>query len=158
MTIEKALEGRFIRGKNETESFLGYHYDFRYNVVLERKEYHKRGKAEWKIIDRRAFASILRHIKNSKGSCGEQFLHVILDSDFCPTFDPFKEYFTSLPSVTGTKELQKLMDTVQTTDKAYWEWTFQRWLIAMIACAIEEKISNHSVLVFEGKQGMGKST
>ncbi|MEO9476227.1 MAG: hypothetical protein ABJR05_14590 [Balneola sp.] len=43
MTIEKALEGRFIRHKNETESFLSYHYNFRYNEVLGRIEYQKRG-------------------------------------------------------------------------------------------------------------------
>lgn len=158
MTIEKALDGRYIRSKSETESFLNFHYNFRFNEVRDRKEYQKRGEDTWGLVDRRAFSSIWRHIKNSKGSCGEQVLHAILDSDFCPRFNPFKEYFSSLPSVSGTKELQKLMDTVQTTDTDYWEWTFTRWLIAVIACAIEEKIINHTVMVFEGKQGLGKST
>lgn len=158
MTIEKALEGRYIRHKNETESFLQFHYEFRYNEVLGRKEFRKRGSTSWELIDRRAFSSILRHIKNSKGSCGEAYLHVILDSDFCPAFNPFVDYFSSLPSVSGTSEIQKLMDTVQTTDKDYWEWTLPRWLVAMVACALEEKRTNHSVMVFQGKQGLGKST
>lgn len=158
MTIEKALDGRFIRHKSETESFLNYHYDFHYNEVLDRKEYRKRGEQQWTLVGRREFASVLRHIKTSKGTCGEAYLHVILDSDFCPLFNPFVEYFTSLPAISGTEELQKLMDTVTTTDQDYWEWTFKRWLIALIACATNDASINHQVLVFQGKQGAGKST
>ncbi|MEO9476228.1 MAG: hypothetical protein ABJG41_11860 [Cyclobacteriaceae bacterium] len=56
-----------------------------------------------------------------KGSCGEQYLHVILDSDFCPSFNPFVDYFYHLPAVSGTNELQKLMDSVQTSDQDYWQ-------------------------------------
>ncbi len=97
MTIQRVLENRPIFHKNEIEGFLRFHYDFQFNVVLERVEMRRRGEEQWQIVDDYEFNSIHRHIQNKSGQIGHQALHGILQSDFTPKFDPFMEYFTKLP-------------------------------------------------------------
>lgn len=50
------------------------------------------------------------------------------------------------------------METVKTTDDEYFYWVFKKWFVAMVACAIKEDVTNQTVIIFSGKQGVGKTT
>lgn len=44
-----------------------------------------------------------------------------------------------------------------TDDCDFWKEALTKWLIALIACSISDKIINHSLIVLYGGQGIGKS-
>jgi hypothetical protein len=126
MTIEKVLLTRFVRHKGETEGFLQFHYGFRYNEVRGMVEWRKRGVSDWQLLDDRGFATILRHLRNQRGTLGEGALHSLITSDFCPSFDPFVHFFESLPKEDGTSEIDKLIATVTSDDPDYFRFTFMK--------------------------------
>lgn len=48
--------------------------------------------------------------------------------------------------------------TIKTNDDEYFHWVLRKWFVAMVACAINEKITNHTALIFSGGQGIGKTS
>lgn len=110
-------------------------------------------------MDDYQFNSVFRHIQNKGGSIGQQTLHGLLQSDFTPTYHPFRDYFTGLEPWDGkTDYIKQLADKVKTTDQEYFAFCFRKWLVAMVASAVDPKVINHSVLLFKGPQGIGKTT
>jgi predicted P-loop ATPase len=87
-------------------------------------------------------------------------LKSLLNSDFVTVNDPFVEYFSNLPKWKkgDTDYIALLAGTVQCTNKGFWDVAFKKWLVNMVACAVNKEIINHQVLVFVGGQGIGKST
>ncbi|MBO6793229.1 MAG: hypothetical protein JJ895_04925 [Balneolaceae bacterium] len=120
MTIEKALSNRHIHHKSEIEGYLKYHYDFRYNEVLDRVELKPKKGNEWELLSKREFNSLHRKIKNDGGTIGAESLNSLLESDFSPTYNPMIEYFTKNSVCTGTSAIEQLAATVATTDQSYW--------------------------------------
>ena len=51
-----------------------------------------------------------------------------------------------------------LADTITTTKQDLWRICFKKWFVAMVACVLDEKQVNQTVIVFSGKQGLGKTT
>jgi predicted P-loop ATPase len=51
-----------------------------------------------------------------------------------------------------------LAKTIKTNDDEYFHWVLRKWLVSMVACAINEKITNHTALIFSGGQGIGKTS
>lgn len=45
-----------------------------------------------------------------------------------------------------------------TTKQELWRTCFKKWFVAMVACVLDEKQVNQTVIVFSGKQGLGKTT
>lgn len=159
MTIRRVLENRPIFHKNEIEGFLRFHYDFRFNEVLGRVEVRMPDQNNWQIMEDYQFNSIHRHVRNKNGQMGQEALHSLLQSDYTPTYDPFIEYFTKLPKWDGTTDhIGKLASKVKTTNHAYWEFCLRKWLVALVASALEPNIVPHQVLLLKSKQGDGKST
>jgi len=39
-----------------------------------------------------------------------------------------------------------------------WELFFRKWIVASVACATQQDVVNHSALIINGKQGVGKTT
>jgi predicted P-loop ATPase len=46
---------------------------------------------------------------------------------------------------------------VKTSDDEYWLFTLRKWLVALVAGASIDNVVNQTVLLFMGKQGLGKS-
>src|SRR5690625_261637 len=95
---------------------------------------------------------------NDGATISTQKLHGLLSSDFVSPFHPFKEYFNNLPEWDGHDHIQRLSEQVQTSDQDYWEFCLKKWLVALVASALDEKVVNHVVLILQGKQGLGKTT
>jgi len=54
--------------------------------------------------------------------------------------------------------ISELANTITTTQQDLWQTCFKKWFVAMVACVTNEKAINQTVIVFSGKQGVGKTT
>lgn len=156
MALEEEEEPAHI---DKLENFLNNRYKFRYNEVLGKLEYKRVNGKTWKYISDFKENSILREIQKAKIRCSINSLRNLLRSDFCETYDPFKDYFENLVEYTGDKDhIEELALTITTTKPDLWKECFKKWFVAMVACVINEKQINQTVIVFSGKQGLGKTT
>ncbi len=97
-------------------------------------------------------------MENDGAKISVQKLHGILNSDFVSPYDPFALYFEGLPDWDGTDYIGELASQVQTTDQSYWEVGFRKWLVALVASALQDSVVNHCVMILQGGQGIGKTT
>ncbi|MFV0201388.1 DUF5906 domain-containing protein [Empedobacter falsenii] len=141
------------------EMFLNKRYNFRYNIVTGKLEYKKVRNQMYKPITDFVENSILREVLKAKVKCSIQGLRYLLMSDYVEQFDPFKEYFSTLPEVNQEVDyITELAYTITTTNQELWFECFKKWFVAMVACVTNEKVVNQTVIVFSGKQGIGKTT
>lgn len=141
------------------EEFLLARYGFRYNSVTSRAEYRTSEKGKWKPLSDRAESTMLRELKKAQVRVSQAELRILLSSDFCPLYDPFRAYFKSLPAWDGgTDFIERLASTVSTTDQDQWQLCFRKWFVAMVAGVLDESVVNHALIVLSGGQGLGKTT
>ncbi|SNV31926.1 flagellar biosynthesis regulator FlhF [Chryseobacterium taklimakanense] len=141
------------------ENFLNNRYKFRHNEVLGKLEYKRINGKAWKPITDFKENSILREIQKAKVKCSINSLRNLLHSDFCEMYDPFKDYFDNLTEYDESKDyIEELALTITTTKPDLWKVCFKKWFVAMVACVLNEKQINQTVIVFSGKQGLGKTT
>jgi hypothetical protein len=153
------------------QKHLNGQYEFRRNEVLDRTEFRlftenrvATKKQTYKILTERDLNSIQIDLTRNDIKCSMTTLKTLLNSEFVPNSDPFREYFESLPKwhpekstdyIRGLAEKVRLSeDDLQTT----WYDYFERWLVASVGSAIDPNVTNHQVLVLVGEQGLGKST
>lgn len=141
------------------ETYLNEKYIFKYNEILNRTFYKERyTDKEFKLLKNYKFNSIFRELRNNEMKASVQGLKSLLESDFVKRFNPIKDYFNSLPKWDGYDYIEELSSTIKTTDDKLFKWAFKKWLVAFVACAIDEETTNHTVLILTGKQGSGKTT
>ena len=142
------------------ENFLSSLYHFRYNPISDRTEFKLIEKKEYSPLTERDINSLFRNINHLGIKCQINTLKSILHSDFIPTNDPFVEYFETLPTYDPSQPdyISQLMDTISPSNNIFFRLAFPKWLVSTVACAINPKQINHHVLVFVGKQGIGKSS
>lgn len=86
-------------------------------------------------------------------------VHAVVHSDFSKEYNPFTAYFEELPAWDGvTDHIARLAATVRTDKPEFWTSCLRKWLVAAVACAIDDGQENHSVLLLSGEQGIGKTT
>lgn len=142
------------------ENFLNKNYEFKYNEILSRTYYKEKDKEEeFKLLKAYKFNSIVRQLNNNDIKTSVQALKCLLESDYVKLYNPFKDYFKNLPKWDGKHDyIEELASSVKTTDDKLFRWAFKKWLVAFVACAINENEVNHTVLILTGKQGSGKTT
>ena len=144
---------------DKLEMFLNNRYNFRYNNVLGKLEFKTLKATKYKPMTDFTENSILREILKAKVKCSINSLRNLLHSDYCEMYDPFEDYFNNLPANTDeTDYIEMLADTITTTKQDLWRICFKKWFVAMVACVLDEKQVNQTVIVFSGKQGLGKTT
>ena len=144
---------------DKLEMFLNNRYNFRYNTVLGKLEFKTLKAHKWKPMTDFSENSILREILKAKVKCSINSLRNLLHSDYCQIYDPFVDYFNTLPeNEEETDYITLLADTITTTKQELWRTCFKKWFVAMVACVLDEKQVNQTVIVFSGKQGLGKTT
>lgn len=141
------------------ENFLNKHYCFRKNVVTSRIEFKTIKASEYSLLDDFKLNSIYRKLKLNRINTNIGELRSIINSDFIKEYDPFVAYFESLPIWDGkTDHIAQLAALVETTNNDLFQKTFKKWMVALVGSACKPEIINHTVLVFSGKQGVGKTT
>lgn len=144
---------------DKIENFLNDRYDFRHNVVTGKLEYKLKDRKQFLVINDFQENSLLRELLKNHIKCSFTVLRAILNSDFCYLYNPFEAYFASLPAYDNqTDYITQLASTITTTQQEYWLYCFKKWMVAMVACLLQDNIINHTVIVFSGKQGIGKTT
>ncbi|GFZ38373.1 hypothetical protein BANORC5_04080 [Bacteroides nordii] len=88
-------------------------------------------------------------------------IRTILESDFARKVHPIREYFNTLPLLNPAEHghIGRLLNTVQVANPGKWEEYFTKWLIGVVANAMNDTgCQNHTCLVLTGdKQGQFKS-
>jgi hypothetical protein len=141
------------------ELFLSNKYVFRHNMVSGKLEFQYFGKKKWNVMNDFIENSMLRECLKGRIRTNLSSLRNLLYSDFCVLFNPFEDYFFNLPSYDEkTDYITELANTITTTKQDLWQQCFKKWLVAMVGCVLDDKVINHTVIVFSGKQGLGKTT
>ncbi len=163
------------------ELFLSTRYVFRHNIVSGKLEFldlqgsrlantsknNKQGgeqfqyfgKKKWNVMNDFIENSMLRECLKGRIKTNLSSLRNLLYSDFCELFNPFEDYFFNLPTYDEkTDYITELANTITTTKQELWQQCFKKWLVAMVGCVLDDKVINHTVIVFSGKQGLGKTT
>ena len=141
------------------EMFLSERYIFRHNIVSGKLEFQYFGKRKWNLMNDFIENSMLRECLKARIRTNISSLRNLLNSDFCPLFNPFEDYFFNLPSYDEkTDYITDLANTITTTKQDLWQQCFKKWMVAMVGCVLDDKVINHTVIVFSGKQGLGKTT
>jgi hypothetical protein len=141
------------------ELFLSTRYVFRHNIVSGKLEFQYFGKKKWNVMNDFIENSMLRECLKGRIKTNLSSLRNLLYSDFCQLFNPFEDYFYNLPTYDEkTDYILELANTITTTKQDLWQQCFKKWIVAMVGCVLDEKIINHTVIVFSGKQGLGKTT
>jgi hypothetical protein len=141
------------------EMFLSERYVFRHNMVSGKLEFQYFEKKKWNVMNDFIENSMLRECLKGRIKTNLSSLRNLLYSDFCQLFNPFEDYFFNLPTYDEkTDYITQLANTITTTKQELWQQCFKKWLVAMVGCVLDEKVINHTVIVFSGKQGLGKTT
>lgn len=141
------------------ELFLSNKYIFRHNIVSGKLEFQYFGKKKWNVMNDFIENSMLRECLKGRIKTNLSSLRNLLYSDFCELYNPFEDYFFNLPSYDEkTDYITELANTITTTKQDLWQQCFKKWLVAMVGCVLDDKVINHTVIVFSGKQGLGKTT
>jgi hypothetical protein len=170
--LEKELEDDAPKPTiiDKLETFLSSKYAFRHNIVSGKLEFQAikrnhvdsplgvRGKV-WKVMNDFIENSMLRECLKARIKTNPSSLRSLLYSDFCQLYNPFEDYFKTLPQFDlQTDYITQLANTITTTKQDLWKQCFKKWLVAMVGCVLNDKVINHTVIVFSGKQGLGKTT
>lgn len=141
------------------ELFLSTRYVFRHNMVSGKLEFQYFGKKKWHVMNDFIENSMLRECLKGRIKTNLSSLRNLLYSDFCELYNPFEDYFYNLPSYDEkTDYILELANTITTTKQELWQECFKKWMVAMVGCVLDDKVINHTVIVFSGKQGLGKTT
>ena len=169
---------------SEIEAHLSNHYEFRYNTVLGRTEYHSKNDAHFSKVARYEINTLRREIDNDIGIItSSDNLYSIIESSFSPRINPIQEYFKQLPlkdigcnnrrstdcrrnndrsndaSSFSLKAIPELASCVVVHNHKKWLPYLTKWLVAVVANAMDDReCRNHTCLVLTGEQGKFKTT
>ena len=142
------------------EDYLSENYDFRYNEISNEVESRKKNEVEFKQLNEN---NIYRELQRGNYKISQANLAVILRSDFVETYNPFKEYFETLPEWDNkTDHIETLANYVRATDQVRFNYHFKKMLVRVVACALIDQVFNKQAFILVGvgekNQNSGKST
>lgn len=142
--------------------FMTQQYEVRRNVIqgrLEFREKNKGGKNEFCSMKKEDYNTVFYDLQMAGIPCHPSTVKSLIDSRYAQNFNPFEAYFYGLKPYDGqTDYIALLAATVKTTNQPFWEDCLKRWLVGMVACALDDKIENQLAIIMKGEQGKGKSS
>jgi predicted P-loop ATPase len=164
-----------FQGKYKKQfNYIVSHYQFRFNVVTSFYEYRKLETAKpnqrkqnrstklggpWRKYDDRVRNHILLELMEKDLDISQDKFNIFIESEIVSAdYNPFLEYFESLPEWDGkTDYIELLSKTVKTFDVEHFKSTLQRFFVGTLDCLLEEDAVNDVCLVFQSEQGVGKT-
>ncbi|MFA5833957.1 MAG: VapE domain-containing protein [Bacteroidota bacterium] len=166
-----ASEGFGSTTISKAEEHLSNRYEFRLNIITSKTEYRKIGSTQYEEITDVHLNSLYRQLQRYHIKIGLDVLASLLRSDFVPIYDPFLEYYSSLPKWDEkTDYIENLSETVtlrypegsdatkQNEHKKQFVQHLKKWMVNAVGCAINPEITNHNALILVGPQGRYKTT
>ena len=149
----------------EIKSFLDGHISLRFNEITSRVEYE----IPADNTDAHRFMPINDRIVNSLWSqmstitrVNIQDMYRVIESDYVPVFNPFKEYLNNLSKPGEQDYIRELAQTVRVKggeqEQKLWHLYLKKWLVGMVASWLSEDVVNNVILVLIGEQGAYKTT
>jgi predicted P-loop ATPase len=134
-------------------------YDFRLNKVSNNIEFRRKGINEIKILEDFALNTMLNQLAEKFIDMSGERLYKLIKSSYIDIYDPFEYYFNKLKGWDEkTDFIGQLALTVKTTNDEIWKKYLPKWIVAMVAGVLDDDVINQEMLVFSGKQGIGKTT
>ena len=148
---------------NQVMDFLEDHYGIRRNTILDRLECMAYAPAEeakkgYRPMRGKDYNTIFVDMQMAGISCFQNYLRAVIDSNYAKEFNPYRDYLDELLPWDGTDYIGELADTVQTEDCELWRNGFRRWIVGLVACALDDDIMNQLVIILYSGQGKGKSS
>jgi len=72
-------------------------------------------------------------------------------------YDPFKDFFKSLPEWDGVDYISQVANCVKTDDDDFWQVMFRKALVRTIECAIGRKVNRSALILISRQQNTGKT-
>ena len=149
----------------EIKSFLDGHVSLRFNEITSRVEYEFPADN----TDARRFMPVNDRIVNSLWSqmstitrVNIQDMYRVIESDYVPVFNPFKEYLNHLNKPGDQDYIHELAQSVRVKggeqEQMLWHLYLKKWLVGMVASWISDDVVNNVILVLIGEQGAYKTT
>ena len=149
----------------EIKSFLDGHISLRFNEITSRVEYE----IPADNTDAHRFMPVNDRIVNSLWSqmstitrVNIQDMYRVIESDYVPVFNPFKEYLNNLSKPGEQDYIRELTQTVRVKggeqEQKLWHLYLKKWLVGMVASWLSEDVVNNVILVLIGEQGAYKTT
>ncbi|AXE18582.1 hypothetical protein DR864_12855 [Runella rosea] len=139
------------------QDFIFAEYDYRLNIITNHLERSPKSASEWEFVN----VSDIEVELYEYGLKGfKDPLKALLGSKVIPKFDPFTEYFTSLPNWDKSQPdyIEKLSGFVRTDDDWWWKQMFKKWVVRVVGQATGKIPFNKQCLTLVGKQNDGKTT
>lgn len=151
----------FMASVADIEQFLNGQASFRKNTVTGKCEVLPAGSGgEYEeLTDRYVNTLWCRMCKEVKPGQSSH-IRAVLESEFVDTFNPFEQYFKSLPPWDGTTDyIAQLAAHVHVRHNTIpFAHYFKKWLVGMVAALFDKEVVNHEILVLTGRQGIYKTT
>jgi predicted P-loop ATPase len=142
----------------EVEAFLNKHLTFRYNIITGKTESKFLKSNVYHELDDYKMNSLLRLLLINNIRCSITKLRSLLYSNFVTQYNPIQVYLEGLPSIDESRDyISELAQTVETPNQDLWIKYFKMWMVAWAASLSDETVINHTVIVLNGEQGIGKS-
>ena len=138
------------------------HIATRYNVLTRKYEVETHPEATFVELTDRILNTIYCDISRAL-ACRvvKSDLSAVIESDRSPEYNPLREYLDSLPQWDGTGDpitgLASMVTTSNGTAELHCRF-FKKWLVGLIACWLDPKVTNHVILAYIGRQGIYKSS
>ena len=143
------------------EAYLMAKYNLRRNSVTTYTELCEKTGNTYGQLENRELNSLQRELVLQKLPIGIDALNRLLDSNFVEEYDPIVSYLEKAPSWDGTTDhigiLAKSVTLLNRLHSNEFRNNLERWLIGMVACAIEPNAINQTAIILVGPQGIGKS-
>ena len=143
-----------------TKEFLRFYYNFRFNELTKKLMWKNRGQKRWiEFTDADLNTIYVRIQSEERIPIGFEDLRRILNSDYIERFHPLISYMQGLEEWDGCDYIHELAETVKCEEESnkYWELCLKKWLVAVVAFVMNDKEVNHTAIILQGGQGIGKS-
>ncbi|MDN3657072.1 VapE family protein [Ferruginibacter paludis] len=139
------------------ERYLAKHFHFQLNEITGSIEFKKQYETVWEELNE---FNIYRQLKLEGFTINLNELIYLLKSDYVNRFNPFVNYFESLPVWKNDPDyIRQLCSFVQVKHPARFEKHFKKWLVRTIRCALEDSYCNkHALILVHEMQNSGKTT
>ena len=155
----------------DIQAFLDERVLLRYNMVTHQTEVHLltdfgddlSKPAEWQRMSDRIENSLWKDLSKEK-PVRMQDLHHVIESDYVAAYHPSRFYLEHLPPWTEEQgdnimELSLSVNVKGDSDEQFLFAAYlKKWLVAMVASWMDDKVVNNVMLVLIGEQGAYKTT
>ena len=153
----------------EMEAFINGYMEIRMNALTHQIETqlipdadadHSAASAgHWQRLTDHTENSLWCAMQHSGMAVNLNELHTLLGSDFVKEYHPLKQYLDGLPPWDGkTDYISQLAAMVHVKGRTPFADILKRWLVSMIAAALNETVVNQVILTLIGRQGSYKTS